>query len=162
MVRFTKLLRRLHDNEVQFVIVGGVAAALLGSTMATFDLDVCAPLDDENLGRLVRALRGLRPRWRFRPDRVFLFNSVERFRGFQNLYLDTNWGILDVLGELPGIGTFHDLHDKTSMMDVGGFNCRVLDLDTLIKAKTAAGRAKDVVGVQHLEEIRRQQQKQKP
>jgi len=159
MVRFGKLLKRLHDNGVRFVVIGGVAAALLGSPMATLNLDVCAPLDDENLERLVRALRGLKPRWRFRPDKVFLFNSATRFRGFKNLYLDTNWGILDVLGELPGIGTYEELHDKTVEMDLGGFTCRVLNLETLIEAKTAAGRDKDKLGVQHLEKIRKKQQK---
>jgi hypothetical protein len=154
MVRFTKILKRLNDNDVQFIVVGGVAASLLGSTLGTFDLDVCAPLDDENLTKMIRALRGLRPRWRFRPDKEFPFNSIKRFRGFKNLYLDTNWGALDVLGELTGVGAFDQLRDKTVVMSFGDFSCHVLDIETLIKAKTAAGRDKDKLGVEHLEEIR--------
>ena len=155
MLRFSKLLKRLHDNEVQFIVIGGVAVNLLGAQVGTFDLDVCAPLDDDNLQKLIRALRGLKPRWRFRPDKIFPFNSVKRFSGYKNIYLDTNWGPLDILGDLPGVGTFEQIRDETVEMDVGGFTCRVLNLNTLIKAKTAAGRDKDKFALQHLEEIRR-------
>jgi hypothetical protein len=45
-------------------------------------------------------------------------------------------------------------------MDVGGFQCRVVELETLIAAKKFAGRDKDVTGVRHLEVIRKIQQQQ--
>src|SRR5687768_8277376 len=87
MLRFREILRRLKDGEVEFVIIGGVAAGLLGSPMATLDVDVCAPLDDTNLGRIIEALRGLNPRWRFRPDKMIPVDDVARFRGCKNLYI---------------------------------------------------------------------------
>jgi len=36
------LLKRLIGHEVEFVIVGGVAGVLHGSSLVTRDLDVCA------------------------------------------------------------------------------------------------------------------------
>jgi len=42
------LLQRLRDSGVEFVIVGGVAAITHGSAVTTEDLDVCAPLTQEN------------------------------------------------------------------------------------------------------------------
>ena len=160
MVRFRRILKRLKDHEVQFVVIGGVAAILHGSPLITLDVDVCAPLDDANLENIVRALRGLEPRWRFRPDRVIPFHSVEPFRGFKNLYLTTTWGILDVLGEVSGVGGFQTIRGQSSEMNLGGFTCNVLDLDTLIRAKTAAGRDKDKVGVRYLEAIRKKQRQE--
>jgi hypothetical protein len=37
--RFEKLLSRLTDSGVEFVLVGGVAASIHGSIRATFDLE---------------------------------------------------------------------------------------------------------------------------
>jgi hypothetical protein len=51
----------LARNEVDFVIVGGVAATLQGSVLQTFDLDICYSRDPKNLDRLAMALRGAPP-----------------------------------------------------------------------------------------------------
>ena len=161
MVRYRELLQRLNDHGVPFIVIGGVAASLLGSPMATLDVDVCAPLDEANLQKIIEAMRGINPRWRMRPDKVIPFDDIERFRGVKNVYLATDLGILDILGDLPGIGSYDDIQNKTVEFDLGGFTCRVLEIDTLIAAKRAAGRDKDLVGVRHLEAVKRQRGGQK-
>ena len=40
-IRFMDLLKRLHDHDEEFVVIGGVAA--------TLDVDVCAPMPVDNL-----------------------------------------------------------------------------------------------------------------
>ena len=155
MVRYRDILKRLHDYNVEFIVIGGVAAALHGSTQGTFGTDVCAPLHDANLGRIIAALRGLNPRRRFRPDRVIPVDSLEKFSGFKNLYVRTDWGDLDILGEMPPLGLYGDVKDRFVEYDLGGFACRVLDVDTLLVVKRAVGRDKDKVAVMHLEAIKR-------
>jgi hypothetical protein len=49
MLRLRELLDRLHGEDVKFVIVGGVAALLNGSTLPTKDLDVCCDMSEENM-----------------------------------------------------------------------------------------------------------------
>jgi hypothetical protein len=49
MSELNKLLQTLCDAEIEFVIVGGFAAMLHGSSMLTRDLDVCAVLTDARL-----------------------------------------------------------------------------------------------------------------
>ncbi len=78
-----------------------------------------------------------------------------RLRGLKNLYLDTDFGKIDLLGELPGVCSFAELRDRVIEMDIGGFRCRVLDLDTLIQCKRVAGRVKDRYALIHLEAIRK-------
>ncbi len=155
MVRYRDILKRLHDHDVEFVVIGGVAAVLHGSTQGTFDTDVCSPLHDENLGRIIEALRGLNPRWRFRADRVIPVDSVEKFSGFKNLYIRTDWGDLDILGEMPPVGGYGDIQGKTVDYDLDGFACRVIDIDTLLTVKRAVGRDKDKIAVMHLEALKR-------
>ena len=43
-INFQDVLSQLHDHHVDFVIVGGVAAALHGGSRVTFDLDVVPSL----------------------------------------------------------------------------------------------------------------------
>jgi hypothetical protein len=49
--------QRLCDADIDFVIVGGFAATLHGSSLVTRDLDVCAILSSENVANLRDALR---------------------------------------------------------------------------------------------------------
>jgi len=44
-----KILAALHDQGVNFVIIGGAAAALHGSAYVTADPDICYSREKENL-----------------------------------------------------------------------------------------------------------------
>jgi molybdopterin-guanine dinucleotide biosynthesis protein len=57
LIDINRLLQRLCDAEIDFVIVGGFAATLHGSSLVTRDLDICAILNKENVGKLRDALR---------------------------------------------------------------------------------------------------------
>ncbi|HVT91066.1 MAG TPA: hypothetical protein VHD56_19595 [Tepidisphaeraceae bacterium] len=152
-------MKLLSDHKIDFVVIGGVAAALHGSPMATLDIDVCIGFSDAMVSTLISALRPIHPRLRHRPDKMPLPEDPSRLTGLKNLYLDTDLGKIDLLGELPGVCSFHELHDKTVMMDVGsGLMCRVLDIDTLIAAKRKAGRDKDKLAIRYLEAIKNRPQ----
>jgi hypothetical protein len=138
------------------VVVGGVAAGLHGSTRGTLDLDVCAPLDEANLRRILDALRDLHPRFRMHPAKPPLYDDVSRLIGFRNLNLDTDWGVIDILGEITGIGGYAEVAKHAVEMDVSGLVVRVLDLPALIESKRAVGRRKDLEDVLVLEYIRKQ------
>jgi molybdopterin-guanine dinucleotide biosynthesis protein len=44
VTQLNQLIERLCDADIDFVIVGGFAGTLHGSTLVTRDLDVCAVL----------------------------------------------------------------------------------------------------------------------
>lgn len=154
MSPFQQLLKRLADNDVRFVVIGGVAATAHGSPLVTHDVDVCAPLDQDNLGRIIQALRDLEPRFRMHPAKPPLPEQAAQLAGFRNLCLVTQPGVIDILSEVTGVGSYDDVEQHSVTMDLGGFQCRVLDLETLIIAKRAAGRNKDMRTVTELEAIR--------
>ena len=78
--RFLELLRALVDGEVNFVIVGGVAAVLEGAPVATFDLDIVYSLEEGNVDRLARALDELETSY-VDPAGRKLLPDVRRLRG---------------------------------------------------------------------------------
>jgi hypothetical protein len=135
-----------------------MAAVLHGSAVVTQDLDICAPMTPENFGRLISALKGLDPRNRMTPQRIPLPEHPDALRGFKNLYLITDAGPLDILGEIKGIGDYGAVSAHAITMATFGFPVRVLDLDTLILAKAAMGRSKDHRVIADLETIRQRLQ----
>lgn len=60
-------------------------------------------------------------------------------------------GAIDLLGEIPGGGDYEALETHTVELSVFGTKCLVLDLETLIQVKRAAGRPKDFEAVSELE-----------
>jgi predicted nucleotidyltransferase len=148
------LLQRLHASGVEFVIIGGVAAITHGSPMTTEDLDVCAPLTQENAQSIIEAFGDAHPRWRMRADLPIITPDDHHLVGIKNLYLATDFGQLDILGELPDVCTYAELAARAVDVNFGELPCRLIDIDTLIAAKRAAGRPHDLRTIAFLEEIK--------
>jgi hypothetical protein len=89
VVQLNRLIERLCDAGVDFVIVGGFAGMLHGSTLVTRDLDVCAVLSAQNIAKLRAALRDLQPTHRFTPQRLSFLDTPEPGLDMKNLYLET-------------------------------------------------------------------------
>ncbi len=68
MVRFREILTILSNRDVEFIVVGGVAAVLHGADFMTRDVDIVHRRSPENLQRLLGALEELEARYRSRPD----------------------------------------------------------------------------------------------
>lgn len=149
------LLRRLADHGVEYVLVGGMAAAAHGSSVVTEDVDICIRFDLATLERLLAALRDSHPRQRMQPQRDPLSDDPKTYLGWRNLYVVTDEGQLDVLSEVTGVGGLDDLLPRSDELDLGGFRCRVIGLDDLIRAKRTLGRPKDIRVALELEAVRR-------
>lgn len=155
MTDVQRLLDALTAARVDFVIVGGVALVLRGSSRVTIDLDVCYARDRDNLRRLAGALAPFHPRLRGAPsDLPFLWDERTLASGL-NFTLTTDLGDVDILGEIPGIGDYAKVATGSSDLSVGSTRVLVLDLDALERAKRAAGRAKDLLDLAEIAEIRR-------
>jgi len=125
------------------VVVGGFAAVAHGVTLLTQDIDVCCPVTADNLMRLQAALADLHPVHRMPPERPPLRLTPETATEFRNLYLETDWGQLDCLGEILGVGDYDRVLAQSIEIQLAGGPCRILSIDALIQAKQAMGRDKD-------------------
>ena len=56
---FEAILERLAKNEVDFIVIGGLAAALHGSAYVTKDIDVCYSRSQSSVEHLCRGLPAL-------------------------------------------------------------------------------------------------------
>jgi len=153
MDTFAELLKKLTDEGVEFVLVGGFAAVTHGSFQLTRDIDICAILDDATVAKLRRALANWNPTHRMTPQQLsFLLRPREGER-VNNLYLQTDMGMLDVLSSIKGVGDFQRLMEKAETVEVDGQNVRVISLEDLITAKEAMGRDRDRIVAKELRAI---------
>jgi hypothetical protein len=149
-----RLIQRLRDADIEFVIVGGFAAMLHGSSLVTRDLDVCAVLTVENVQRLRAAFRELHPVHRLTPQSLSFLDNPDLGVEVRNLYLRTDIGPLDVLTSILGVGDYQRVHAQSAEIELFGRSCRVISLDDLIRAKEALGREKDLLAAKELRAIR--------
>ena len=139
-----RLLKAFHQENLEFVIIGGLAAVLQGSAYVTADLDVCYSRKRENLEKLARALAAFHPSLRAVPEQVPFQLDLSALRSGMNFTLTTDVGDVDILGEVTGMGGYETVVAFSEEMEIFGFSCKVLTLEGLIKAKRAVGRAKDL------------------
>jgi len=137
-----ELLRTLCDHEVEFMVVGGVAAAMQGAPVLTQDLDVLYRIEESNLLRLKSALDHLDAVARDDPCRLRLGLSHLATRGHK--LTSTRLGALDVLGSVNDEMTYDELLPWVDRLDLGGAVVQVLQLSKLIELKQRLGRPKDV------------------
>ena len=153
MNNLSHLLKRLTDAGIEFVVVGGYAAVLHGSAYITNDLDVCVVLSPENIERLRRSLADIHPIHRMTHQKVSFLEYPPAGESLRNLYLETDDGVLDVLGSVLGIGEYEQLARQSIEISLFGRKCRVISLEGLIIAKEAMGREKDLLTVKELRAI---------
>jgi hypothetical protein len=148
------LLRVLVDHEVEFVVVGGVAAAARGSPTSTVDLDVCYQRVEGNLNRLAEALEALGARLRGVDEELPFILDAKALRAGDHFTLTTDLGDLDLLGTPAGTSGYEDLATQATVVDLDGFTVQVAGIEDLIRMKKAAGRPKDRVELEILGALR--------
>lgn len=154
MIDLEKAITSLARNNVDFVIVGGVAVTLHSSGYVTRDLDLCYSREKENIKRLVVSLRPFLPKPRnWEEGLPFIFDE-STLRNGTNFTFETSIGDVDLLGEVEGIGSYKDALANSVEYELYGVRVRAFTLDALIASKTAADRPKDHLVLPELEALK--------
>ena len=152
MQDFNRLLHRLADSGLDFVIIGGFAAITHGSSLMTRDLDICVLLTDATVEKLRAMFADWNPKHRMTPQKLS-FLEFPKFGPVKNLYLETDYGVLDILSSVLGVGDFQRLKEAAEIYEIGERFYPVISLSDLIVAKEAVGREKDLLAVKELRAI---------
>jgi hypothetical protein len=116
------LLELLHQREIRFVVIGGVAVAAHGYVRGTADLDLVPDPDPENLERLAE------------------------------ITADTSLGGLDVVQRARGVPSYSQLDGDAIETELLGVPVRICSLTRLREMKEAQGRPEDKVDLANLPE----------
>lgn len=154
------LVETLHRHAIDFLVIGGIAGRLHGSTTITRDLDICHARTPENLERLAAALRELEATLRGAEGGLPFKLDGRTLRNGLNFTFSTKYGSFDCLGDPGGGMTYELLLPNAQWADLEGVRIRMTSLDDLIRMKRAAGRRKDLIEVENLSALREVREEQ--
>jgi len=139
-----EMLRCLEAHHVRYVVIGAIAAIAAGAPILTTDLDVTPERSDENLERLVLALRDLDARLRTvsEPDWVSFPIEATMLKTAENWTLTTRAGDLDLIFSPAGTQGYDDFRRSARRERIAGVRVAVAALADVIRSKEAAGREK--------------------
>ena len=143
------------SRGVEFLVIGGQAEYLFGSSRPTQDVDLCYKRDRANLERIAVCLRSIKTRLRGAPaDLPFILDARTLEMG-TNFTFTTELGDLDLLGYVEPIGQYEDLLPRHESYELGAFAVNTIGLDDLLRVKLPINRAKDQESIAQLKAIKR-------
>ena len=160
-MNFLDVLQALTEDGVEFVIVGGVAARLHGSTRLTHDLDIVPKLDPVSWKQLINSIWNLDTRPRI-PESKEHIEDVENIRKWLvdkhmlALSFRSSSGHAEIDLLVSESDNFEGLKSRASKIQIGYRTYYVASIDDLIAMKRKAGRPQDLLDIQNLERIKRQ------
>jgi hypothetical protein len=140
---------------VDFVVVGGIAMVLYGSSRATNDLDIVYATDTSNLEALGEAMVGLGAKLRGVREDVPFVPDARTLRQMSMLTLDSDEGAIDLLVAPSGSPPYARLRERAQRVTLSGSAFLIASLDDLESMKRAAGRPKDQIDIEEIAAIRR-------
>jgi predicted nucleotidyltransferase len=150
-----EVARLLQRHQVEYLVIGGQAAVLMGSPIATYDVDLCYRRSPENLSRLAEALREIHPTLRGAPaDLPFRLDAQSLALG-ANFTFNTDSGPLDLIGWVEPLGSYDDLVQRAEKVSLGDVSVMVIGLEDLIAIKRHLRRPKDEATLFQLEALKR-------
>ena len=147
------LLAALHDGEVRFVLIGGVAVGAHGYVRATEDVDIVPDPSPENVRRLGNALVDMDATLPLAGGKAFVpRDHNERLARGESITLETDSGALDIVQRAPGVPRFAELDSAAVEADLLGVPVRVCSLAHLRAMKQARGASQDLADLERLPE----------
>lgn len=139
---FKEFLKLCNRKRVKYLLIGGYAVNIYGHHRATGDMDVWIEMSEENADRVVATLR------EFGFDVPNL--NADLFLKKGNI---VRMGVpplrLEILNDISGV-VFEDCYPARLQKTIDGIKIDIINLDHLLKNKSASGRPKDLDDLEHL------------
>jgi predicted nucleotidyltransferase len=157
--RLFATLRTLCESDIQFIVVGGLAAVLNGAPIQTYDVDLVYSREQDNVDRLLKVLQDVDAIFRIQPERRLRPTGSHLVAG-GHLNLLTRYGPVDLLATIGKDLGYSNLLPHSNEMDIGdGIRVRVLNMETLIAIKEQLTSEKDVAVLPILRQTLREMKK---
>jgi hypothetical protein len=140
-----RLIRVLANHDVEFVLIGALAARLQGFPRVTADADITPSGAMDNLERLANALRELEAKvfTESVPEGLTFDCSAQALARARMWNLITSAGRLDLAFEPSGTGGYEDLVRNAIAYEVFGVELKAAALEDIIRSKEASDRPQD-------------------
>ena len=140
---FRDFIQALNEQQVEYVLVGGMAVILHGYVRSTGDMDIWVNKTKLNYQKLVKA---------YMQFGMPLFDMTES--AFLSDQYDV-WSIgappvkIEIMTAVKGLN-FNETFEMSQVYEERGLRIRFINADHLIKAKKASGRFRDLDDIEQL------------
>lgn len=145
---FERLLERLAEAKIRFIIVGGIAVALNGYVRLTEDIDLLLECSEENVTRFLSCLAGF-GEGHSRELEPADFSPEE---GAIRIVEETEDCQIDVFTIMTGL-SYDDLLVDAGSFQVAGTDIHFASKADLIRLKSSSVREKDQLDVMALKRL---------
>lgn len=156
-----ELLQALSEEQVQYVLVGGIAVQLHGFMRSTFDVDLVLAMNDENLVRFIGVAKrfGLIPSMPVPIESLRNTSQIDQWHREKGMLAfalrepQAGGGVVDILvkPEVP----FEQLRENAVTGELFARQILIASIDDLLTMKRVANRPKDQLDIIALEKIKR-------
>lgn len=149
-MEYFELFKKLSQQQVRYLICGGLAVNIYGIPRMTADIDLLLDFTDENIDKFEQVLKSLMYQSTIPVSIKTFVNKKER----QKVIIDknliaysyfnsrSNYMNLDVLIDVPI--AFDELWDKKEERSVDGTSVNLVSVEHLISMKKYANRKQDI------------------
>ena len=156
---YEDIFRRLNEEKVYYIVVGGIALVLHGVLRLTADLDLIVKLQSDNLAKFISVMKKLK----FKPKvpvkaedfidpvnrQTWIEEKGMRVFSFYNPAVPA--GLVDVFVDEPI--EYRKLEAGKEWVEAGGIRIPVVSIRHLIKLKEISGRPQDAADIRALREV---------
>ena len=141
---FKELFKSLNANDVRYLMIGGYAVGVYGYPRATGDIDIFVSDDEENVGKLIEALRD------------FGFAGFDLSDIFVKKRSLVEIGVEPLKVQLMNFADglkFDEAFESRKIVAVEDIFISTVSKSDLIKNKRKSGRHKDLADIERLNQI---------
>jgi hypothetical protein len=140
---FKEFIDSLNSNKVRYLLLGGWAVGLYGYPRATGDIDFLIDNHDDNLNKLLTALK------EFGAPPV----DISKFKIPGNVFRMGRSPVqIDIINQADGI-SFDDCYSRKKIINISGSSICVISKKDLIINKKSSGRSQDIADAEKLDSI---------
>lgn len=156
---YLEVFDKLNKAKVRYLVVGGVALVLHGVVRLTADLDLFVDLKENNLNKLLKALKelGYKPRLPVNPSDFTNRSIRENWIKEKNMLVFTfihpkdDFKVIDVFVNEPI--PFDRAYSNKHTLKAQGINIKTISFKDLIALKKISAREQDLKDIEMLEEL---------
>ncbi len=157
---YQKIIERMNEEEVEYLVVGGIAVNLYGYIRATMDLDLLVMLDKANVEKFIKIAKGLGYRPSI-PVKIDDFSDPLKRKEWKEKKNMKVFSMYNPKNEMEHVDVlmdedidFRNAFKKRQVIKSAGTTINLIGLDDLIHLKQMAGRERDLIDIRALKKIK--------
>lgn len=157
---YEDIFKALYEEEVRYLIVGGMAVNLYGYVRMTVDLDMMVDLDEGNLEKVIKVMERLNYRPRVPVKPIDFTSSKKREEWIKEkgavvfTFIDLTDPIKHIDIFLNNPVDFEKTYQSRFTIYLKEIPISLISIDDLIELKRLSGRPRDLEDINHLNKIR--------